>query len=80
LITNSTKGKHASQQTQPLPHKKGQKPHPKTNAKLGIDFWHAVEFSSVGHAPPHDFRHDPGQPLKLISPSPADPNRFVILR
>jgi hypothetical protein len=42
---------------------------------IGIDFWHAVEFSSVGHAPSHDFRHAPGQPLKLNPPNPADPNR-----
>ena len=51
---------------------KGNQPGQQHN--IGIDFWHAVEFSSVGHAPSHDFRHAPGQPLKPNPPSLADPN------
>ncbi len=57
------------------PNHKGLK-QPGPTTKLGIDFWHAVEFSSVGHAPPHDFRHAPGQPFKPTSPHPTDPNRI----
>ena len=62
------------------PHKTTQKgpPH-KTEIKLGIDFWRAVEFSRIGRTPtrkPHD--HAPGQPIKLTCRAPiriigADP-------
>src|SRR4051812_6690248 len=49
---------------------KGNQPGQQHN--IGIDFWHAVEFSSVGHAPSPSASSNPGLIVVVVN-QPATP-------
>src|SRR5919112_5994931 len=49
---------------------------PTDGVKLGIDFWHAVEFSRIRRAPPQAFRLSVGATL-LTYPSRSRPVNFA---
>src|SRR3954449_7627640 len=62
--------------TQPAPQTRNQ---PGQQHNIGIDFWHAVEFSSVGHAPSPSANSDPGL-IVVVVEQPATPSGAALLR
>ncbi len=73
LNSKSTKGKFAVNKHQPTP-QTGMNRSRRPTRLIGIDFWHAVEFSSVGHAPSLGFRRRSGATLHNL-PRPARPSK-----